>query len=130
MKKSIRKVPKFEPRICAYERCENEFIPYGPHHKYCSPVCKRKQTYLIDKSSNVNLKKCAWCGTLFKSEFGTKYCCDLCRQSGYKAHMNMKVVKSRGAKPRVSLEEMAKRCTAEGLSYGHYFMKYGYGDWF
>lgn len=47
---------KLEPRKCANERCQKEFIPRAPHGKYCQPAC-RTQQWMNENLRRIDLKE-------------------------------------------------------------------------
>ena len=105
-------------KICCF--CKKEYE--GDNASiYCSAECRRAMEKKRKEKEIANRAQiCAFCGVVFYSDRRKKYCCDKCRD---------KANGKRSAKPRkkakMSIEEVAKLCRKEGLSYGQYVAKYG-----
>lgn len=99
--------------------CGKKFIKESSAQKHCSDKCRK--VYHRKKPMGEILKeyKCAWCGKTFKYDRRKNYCSYDCRRKANGKRKNNR------KKANVSLEEIAKRCREENLSYGQYVAKYG-----
>lgn len=81
--------------------CGKTFYTTSGTKKYCGPVCKAKAKSMVDKKRLENLKQEDW--YLFK-KVGKEV-----------ANKNI---------PAISIEEIARKASEMGLSYGAYVSKY------
>lgn len=96
------------------------------------PVCKkvfisakcRKTAAKQRKQKEIAERRltCAYCGAVFQSAKKRKYCCEECQR---RACGDLKRKPRERVKPKLSIEEIAKRCREENLTYGQYVAKYG-----
>jgi Fe-S-cluster-containing dehydrogenase component len=106
-------------RICKY--CGKEFGTNKSAQMYCTKQCQIKANYKPPKKQLQYI--CEFCGGKFRSDRKKKYCSDICRE---RACRHLKT-KSQRNKPTLSLEDINALARAEGLTYGQYFARYGYG---
>ena len=66
-----------------------------------------------------------------------RFCCAACAKAVKIARDHeavkstyVKKIHSRGAAPSMTLAQANELARAEGLTYGRYFNRHGYGDWF
>ena len=104
-------------RIC--KGCEKEFTTEQHAQKFCSANC-RVQYFRRLKTLGTRTFTCELCGEAFESAKKRRFCTPECR---LKAERGGKKAKK---KPKLSLEKAAKLSREEGLTYGQYFLKYGY----
>ena len=88
---------------------------------YCNEDCR---TAANRKILGRRTFECAFCGKDFESDARRKYCSAECREDAKRENQKRKKPK----KAKVSLEQINELARKEGLTYGQYFAKYGYGD--
>ena len=118
---------------CLYPSCKKKFVPSGPNQKYCCRVCANKHLADVKQANGYSYRKCAWCGTNFKSYDGEKCCSETCKKEFEEFRewkKKTKTHKHRGYTPKQSLAEINELARKEGLTYGQYFNKHVYGGWF
>lgn len=108
-----------EAKVCKY--CGKEFTTCNNNHVYCTPECR--EAYYKQPLGRRTFE-CAFCGNSFEADARRKYCSAECRRN---AEVSTKK-RSKRKKPKLTLSQAAKLSREEGLTYGKYFEKYGYGD--
>ena len=110
--------------------CGKEFTAKYNSSQYCSSECKKSKNKAMlkwSKKPNYTIK-CAWCGEIFSAGRKRKYCCYLCSLRGT-GKINGIAKHQKGKhkidKPFTSIEEVAKICGEQGISYGQYMTRYG-----
>lgn len=99
--------------------CGKKFVKEKNAQRFCSEKCRKAYNRRKPENDTFKEYQCKWCGKIFKYDRKKDYCSDDCR-----LRANGRRKKSR-KKAKVSLEEIAKRCREENLSYGQYVAKYG-----
>ena len=108
------------PAVINCKMCGDEFTRTSNSNKYCDKCKKRIKER--KKAKKIYTCQCKNCGKIFDSKTKKDYCNTACEESYNQ--INKPVAKTvNGGK---SLDEMAKLCRMEGLSYGQYLTKYGY----
>lgn len=116
---------------CANPDCVKEFVKLHPKQIYCCKACSNHMWYLKQREDLFPVRKtCAFCGSVFYSTTGAKYCSKDCRLMANGRKKNGKKVRGRGDKPSMSLAEVNKLARAAGLSYGKYLARNGYDGYF
>lgn len=112
---------------CQNPDCGGKFIQTSNNQRYCSKSCAQHAKYINRKLEDMKNKTCKWCGTHFITATGAKYCCKECAQMANKRRTARMKPRS---KPKISLAEANEMARAEGLTYGQYFNRHGYGGYF
>lgn len=102
-------------RICPY--CNAEFMTEINSKKYC-----RKQCAVLAARRNRNALKtcmCLWCGQVFKAARERRFCDNPCRD-GYKRQVGLYLKKETRVPVKISVNDVAKQCKIQGISYGKY----------
>ena len=134
--------------VCKNPACGKLFRPKANSQKFCTARCREryKKKLLRDKKKEKKKAKrhpvqiCAnpECSKEFiPKRLGMLYCSVRCQVRVHNQRTKEKTLikyirkyRPRGAKPSMSLSEVNELARAEGLSYGQYFNKHGYGDYF
>ena len=115
-KKHIK--PQKEAICKKCKTCGKQFVSFSNGQKYCSEECRRAY---YKQPLGKRTFECAFCGNSFEADARRKYCSAECR---IKSEASAKK-RSKRKKPKLSLNQVAKFCREEGLSYGRYVAKYG-----
>lgn len=117
--------------LCGNPDCGKIFEAKTRKSKYCCKSCSIHARYLINRSVYKEQRFCPVCGTELSPDAGSsaKYCGKECRLIAL-GRLKKRRVKGRGAKPKLSLAEANELARSEGLTYGQYYNRHGYGDWF
>ena len=106
------------------KHCGKEFDTDKNSQTYCSVKCRK-----LERRKNARVEHaqtlpgiCAFCGAKFTGDRKKKYCCDDCR-----IRHNKRLKPKPRNKPAQSIADINALARAEGLSYGQYVAKYGYG---
>lgn len=116
------KEPKKKNREETCRQCGKVFVTTNHNQKYCSVECRDKaykeKPY---KPLGTRVFECEFCGDLFESDTKRRFCTPECRLKYEREKKKPKKTK----KPKLSLNDVAKLCREECLSYGKYVAKYG-----
>ncbi len=112
-------------KICPY--CGEKFVARNNAKKYCSAKCQqkdyktKKKLEIIRHNFNISKYTCRWCGKQFESNTPVEFCSAACR----KAHRQKKKTDNKKNMAEIArINELARK---EGLTYGQYLARHGYG---
>ena len=102
-------------KICPY--CSKKFPSEHNARKYCS----RKCSGLASKKNQGKSRRCLcqWCGLIFTAKRKRKFCNIDC-QCTYLSKLGTIQMKVTKIPVKITIEDVAKQCKTEGLTYGRY----------
>lgn len=107
-------------KICKY--CGKEFTTKYNAKVYCNENCAKNFYFFGAKQTEF---ECKYCGKTFTSDRKKKYCSVQCQsRANYRRKVSQKNKKN---KPKVSIEEVAKKSKEMHVTAGEYMAKYCYG---
>ncbi len=104
-------------KICPV--CLKQFTTTKNATKFCSIECSKEFKKLSKKKKCI----CAWCNKTFYTMRKKTYCTERCRLYA-NARISEPVIK-KDAKPKMSLQEVAKLARDCGMTYGKYVQQFG-----
>lgn len=110
------------------EACGKKFESDVSYQKYCSHKCAvtayqiKRKGEIFRQRFNKEKYTCRWCGKQFDSNTPVEFCSAACR----KAHRRKKKTDNKkNMKEIARINELAR---SEGLTYGQYLARHGYGN--
>ena len=83
--------------VCAH--CGGKFLvsKQKSNKQYCSDECRERADIARRKPPKVTERACGWCGKVFQSVRGAKYCCgECCTQAQHKMARERHKIKQNG----------------------------------
>ena len=108
-KKNYVSKKKEHIKFCVH--CKKRFTTNQNAQKYCSEECK---IVANKQPKGIRTFVCEFCGSRFETDFKRKYCSVECRENAKRSASKCRKPK----KPKLSLNQIAKLCREEGMSYG------------
>ena len=114
------------------EWCGKEFIATSVQSKFCSKQCREFAHHKQAKEERLERKKkksCTICGKPLGEYHSNLYCSKKCSCEANKRRLRenaeVKSIKPKKKKPKLSISEICKLAMEEHLSHGEYVKKYG-----